>query len=87
MFALSQNYPNPFNPATTIEFSVARSGRATVTVYNGLGQIVGTLFDGPAEPGQVYQSKFDGTHLASGMYIYRLVSGGSVESKKFLLLR
>jgi hypothetical protein len=87
VFALSQNYPNPFNPATTIEFSVARSGRATVTVYNGLGQIVGTLFDGPAEPGQVYQSKFDGTHLASGMYIYRLVSGGSVESKKFLLLR
>jgi hypothetical protein len=56
-------------------------------VYNALGQIVGTLFDGTAEPGQVYQSKFDGTHLASGMYIYRLSAGGSVESRKFLLLR
>jgi M6 family metalloprotease-like protein len=87
MFSLKQNYPNPFNPATTIEFTVARIGRATVTVYNALGQIVGTLFDGTAEPGQVYQSKFDGTHLASGMYIYRLSAGGSVESRKFLLLR
>ncbi len=87
IFSLKQNYPNPFNPATTIEFTVARIGRATVTVYNALGQIVGTLFDGDAEPGQVYQSKFDGRHLASGMYIYRLSAGGSVESRKFLLLR
>jgi hypothetical protein len=87
VFALRQNYPNPFNPATTIEFTVARTGRATVTVYNALGQVVGTLFDGTAGPGQVYQSKFDGTNLASGMYIYRLSAGGSVESRKFLLLR
>jgi hypothetical protein len=87
VFSLSQNYPNPFNPVTTIEFTVARPGRATVTVYNGLGQIVGTLFDGAAEPGQVYQSQFDGTHLASGMYIYRLSAGGSVQSRRLLLLR
>jgi hypothetical protein len=66
---------------------VARSGRATVTVYDALGQIVGTLFDGTAEPGQVYHSTFDGTHLASGMYICRLNAGGSLETKKLLLLR
>jgi M6 family metalloprotease-like protein len=87
VFSLRQNYPNPFNPATVIEFSVARPGRATVTVFNSLGQIVGTLFDGYAEPGQAYQSKFDGTNLASGMYIYRLMAGGSVDSKRMLLLR
>ena len=87
VFALRQNYPNPFNPATTIEFTVARPGKATVTVYNGLGQIVGTLFDGIAVPGQVYLSKFDGTNLASGMYIYMLKSGGAVESRRLLLLR
>jgi hypothetical protein len=87
VFSLRQNYPNPFNPATVIEFSVARAGRATVTVYNSLGQIVGTLFDGYAVPGQAYQSKFDGANLASGMYVYRLMAGGSVESKRMLLLR
>jgi M6 family metalloprotease-like protein len=87
VFALRQNYPNPFNPATTIEFTVARPGKATVTVYNGLGQIVGMLFDGIAVPGQVYRSKFDGTNLASGMYIYMLNSGGAVESRRLLLLR
>ncbi len=87
VFALRQNYPNPFNPATVIEFSVALPGRATVIVYNGLGQVVGTLFDGDAEPGHVYRSRFDGTNLASGMYLYRLTAGRSVETKKFLLLR
>ena len=87
VFSLRQNYPNPFNPATTVEFTVARPGRATVIVYNGLGQIVGTLFDGNADPGQVYQSKFDGTNLASGMYICRLSAGGSVECRRLLLLK
>jgi hypothetical protein len=56
-------------------------------MYDALGQIVGTLFDGTAEPGQVYHSTFDGTHLASGMYICRLNAGGSLETKKLLLLR
>ena len=48
VFELSQNFPNPFNPATNIQFTVPRDGRATVKIYNALAQEVATLFDGEA---------------------------------------
>jgi hypothetical protein len=86
-FALHQNYPNPFNPTTEIRFSVAEQGRATLEVFNILGQKVATLFDGVAEAGQYYKLKFDAGRLASGVYLYRLQSAGQVQVRRLLLLR
>jgi hypothetical protein len=86
-FVLAQNYPNPFNPTTQIKFSVAVAGRATVEMFNVLGQKVKTLFNENAEPGRYYNLQVDGSNLASGVYFYRLQSGQSVESRKLMLLR
>ncbi|GEM_PF-3000966 len=86
-FNLEQNYPNPFNPTTEIKFSVAENGRATLKVFNILGQTVATLFDDVAEAGQYYKVKFDGSQLASGVYFYRLQSGQQSAMKKLLLLK
>jgi len=33
-------YPNPFNSATLIPYSIAQEQRATLTIYNLLGQPV-----------------------------------------------
>ncbi|MDD4052593.1 MAG: M4 family metallopeptidase, partial [candidate division Zixibacteria bacterium] len=46
-FSMSQNYPNPFNPTTTIEFQnpQTRPIKATIEVYNILGQQVRRVFD------------------------------------------
>ncbi|MBI3006254.1 MAG: T9SS type A sorting domain-containing protein, partial [Ignavibacteriales bacterium] len=71
-FALEPNYPNPFNPSTTIQFTVGTHGRASLQVYDVLGQRVATLFDNDAEPGRLYQVKFDASHLPSGVYFARL---------------
>lgn len=86
-FALKQNYPNPFNPETIVKFSVENTARATLEVYNVLGQKVATLFDEIAEAGQYYKVRLNGTSLASGMYIYRLQSGTRTDVKKMLLLK
>lgn len=86
-FSLLQNYPNPFNPTTEIQFSVAKSGRATLHVYNLLGQVVATLFDGVAETGKFYHVTVDGGHLASGMYLYRLTSADRSDIRKMLLVK
>ena len=86
-FALMQNYPNPFNPESEIKFSVEKSGRATLQVFNVAGQLVATLFDGVAEAGQYYHIRFGSSHLASGVYFYRLQSFNKTDVKKMLLMR
>ncbi|MBI5475037.1 MAG: T9SS type A sorting domain-containing protein [Ignavibacteriae bacterium] len=86
-FALKQNYPNPFNPETVIKFSVENTAKATIEIYNLLGQKVATLFDDVAEAGQYYKVRLNATSLASGMYIYRLQSGTRVDVKKMMLLK
>ena len=84
---LEQNYPNPFNPTTEIRFSVGESGRATLEVFNILGQKVATLFDDVAEAGQYYKIKFSAGNFASGVYLYKLQSGARGEVKKLVVLK
>jgi hypothetical protein len=85
-YALGQNYPNPFNPITSIEYQIARSGFVSLKVYDGLGQVVATLFEGEREPGS-YVAAFDGQNLASGVYLYRLTANTYVATKKLILMK
>jgi len=55
-------------------------------VYDILGNEVTTLVNEVKDAG-VYKLQFDGSNLASGMYIYQLQAGGLFESKKLLLLK
>jgi hypothetical protein len=86
-FTLAQDYPNPFNPSTTLEFTLERDGRATVRIYNMLGQEVATVFDQEAEAGRVYQAQFNAGRLTSGVYVSILESGGKRLRQKMLLLK
>jgi hypothetical protein len=87
VFSLLQNYPNPFNPATEIKFSVENTARATLEIYNVLGQKVVTLFDDVAEAGQYYRVRLNASSFATGLYVYRLQSGTRTAVKKMLLLK
>jgi hypothetical protein len=87
VFALNQNYPNPFNPKTDIQFTVPSDGRATLKIFNTLGQEVATLFDGAATAGEYHQATFDASQLASGIYFSRLEFNGKMQVKKMLLLK
>ncbi len=90
-FALSQNYPNPFNPATTITLSLPQESRVSLEVYDVTGRKVRALVDEPLSVG-VYKVIWEGRDesgepVSSGVYIYRVVAGGFVESRKMVLLR
>jgi pectinesterase len=86
-FTLSQNYPNPFNPTTAIEFTVRNNGRATLRVYNIVGQPVAELFNGEAEAGKLYLEKFDASRFASGIYFSVLQMGSRRLVHKMSLLK
>ena len=89
--ALSQNYPNPFNPATTIRFTTSGKTRATLEVYNTIGQNVRTLLDGYVDQGttNVMWDGYDnnGRQAASGVYFYKLTAENAEQVKKMILLR
>ena len=85
-FGLEQNYPNPFNPATMVRYTIEKDAHATLVLYNGLGEEVRRLVDGPTPAGQ-YTARIDGDRLASGVYFLRLNAGGKVATRKLTLLR
>ena len=87
VFRLHQNYPNPFNPSTEIRFTVAGRGNASLRVYNSVGQLVGTLFEGDVMPGKEYAASFVASGLASGAYFCRLEVGARAEVIRMLLVK
>jgi hypothetical protein len=87
IFALNQNYPNPFNPSTSISFSVAEEGMASLMIYSINGELVSSLFNEAAKPGQLYKVQFNASNLPSGIYFYRLTQGANVVTRKLTLLK
>jgi acetyl esterase/lipase len=92
-FSLGQNHPNPFNPSTIINYTVggARDQGSGVrgvslVVYDVLGREVAVLVNEKKAPGN-YQAVFNGSGLASGMYIYRLTAGTFMAAKKMLIVK
>jgi hypothetical protein len=85
-YALSQNYPNPFNPTTVIRFTVPQQTNVSLKVYDMLGREVAVLTDGDRPPGS-YAVQFDASRYSSGVYIYRLLAGSQVLTKKMTLLK
>jgi len=86
VYSLAQNYPNPFNPATTIKYSLAKSDRVKLAVYDLLGRQVASLVDGKQNAGD-YVVRFDAAALSSGMYFYRIETGSFTQVKKMMLLK
>ncbi|MFH1734827.1 MAG: right-handed parallel beta-helix repeat-containing protein [bacterium] len=79
-------YPNPFNPSTAISIQLSAFSEVNLSVFDISGRLVAELVDGWREAG-VHRVIFDGSGLASGVYIYRLSSQEFRVSGKTLLLR
>lgn len=93
-YELFQNYPNPFNPTTTIEYQlpgVEARFIVSLKVYDIIGREVIALVNEQQEPGY-YQKTFNASNLASGMYIYQLITTDGhnnkhIFKKKMMLMK
>jgi hypothetical protein len=83
---LYQNYPNPFNPTTKISFYLPQISTVKLRVINILGETVVTLINDELQSGN-HSFSFDGSHLASGIYLFTLESNQLMLSRKMLLLK
>lgn len=85
-FALLGVFPNPFNPMAVIRFALPEAARVTLAVYDISGRQVGSPINGWRDAG-THEVTFDGTHLASGIYLYRLQAANHLAVGKMLLLK
>jgi hypothetical protein len=85
-FSLNGATPNPFNPTTTISFTLPEVSRVHLNVYDMSGRLVTTLVNGQREAGS-HQVTFDGSNMASGIYLYTLTAGSHSATGKMVLLK
>ena len=85
-YSLSSNYPNPFNPQTKIKFDVPKASFTKLIIYDLLGREVAELVNEELKPG-TYEADWDGSNFSSGVYFYKIISEGFVETKKMVLMK
>ena len=85
-FQILQNHPNPFNAATTISYSLPEQGEVVISIYNLLGQLVDTVFEGTRDAGE-HTVTWDASDHPSGVYFARLKTGERTENIKMVLLK
>ncbi len=95
-FVLEQNLPNPFGgslaPRTQIAFTLPNNSAVRIRVFNVLGQLVRTLFDGNLPAGRYRSFAWDGTNdlqqpVAGGVYFYEVATALGAARNKMLLVR
>ena len=88
---LAQNAPNPFNSQTVLAYFLPAPSSAHLEVFTLTGQRVAVLHQGLQQAGyhRLHWNGRDdaGRPVASGMYLYRLVTVEGVLTRKLILLR
>ena len=85
-YQLAQNFPNPFSSETIISFSIPRSEKATLKIYNLKGKEITTLFSGRMPAGS-HSFTWDGSDMKSGIYVYQLRTKTNVFTKRMLFIK
>jgi predicted outer membrane repeat protein len=85
-FTLYQNYPNPFNSSTRIKYDLPDNGQVELAIFNLSGQKIITLFSGYQLAG-TYSYLLDIKKLASGLYLYKIMTPEYSQSKRLLVVK
>jgi len=86
-FTLENPYPNPFDGTTTVRFSVETAQAVTLTLIDGVGREIRTLYAGTPNAGAVQTVTVDGADLPAGVYTVRLEGNGVSASKRITLVK
>ncbi len=84
---LNQNYPNPFNPTTQITYELANPANVSLDIYSVTGKKIMTLENNRFRQAGTHTVSFEGSSLASGIYIYQLKAGDQVFTRKMTLIK
>jgi hypothetical protein len=84
--ALRALFPSPARGSVTLRYELSESSPARIEIYNLLGQHVRTVLDRRQRGGR-YEETLDLSGLASGTYLVRLTTGGTVQTERLTVVR
>jgi len=85
-FNLISANPNPFNPSTVIRYQMPDARFVSLKVYDTTGRLVAILVDGMRDAG-THEATFDGSNLASGIYLAHIEAGPYSATQKLVLMK
>lgn len=85
-FKLHSNYPNPFNPSTNIRYELPQQSPVRIEVFDVVGRRIALLVDATQQSG-TYTVQFDGSGIASGLYLLRFQAGRFNETRQITLIK
>ena len=92
-YGLYANYPNPFNPNTQISFALHEASNVDLIIYDAKGRKIKKLLMGENIPAdQIIRIDWNGTdeyqkEVASGVYLYRLITKDREYTKKMMMIK
>jgi len=90
-FELKPNYPNPFNPQTNIPFTINKTQKVKLEVYNISGQLVKTIINAAFAAGSYTASwnTLDNNNnaISSGIYFIRLSGEKTNMTRQIILIK
>lgn len=81
---LLEIYPNPASAITVIPVQTKGRARGSLLVYNGLGQLVQTIFEGDIPAGETNYF-LDASEYVPGAYFVKLQTDGQLSMKKLVV--
>jgi hypothetical protein len=85
-YYLLQNYPNPFNPSTKIRFAVPERSNVKISLHDVLGNELDVILNEEVNPG-IKEIALNGTELASGVYLVRMIANNFQQTIKISLIK
>jgi len=85
-FGIYSAFPNPFNSTTVIKYGLPETRRINLAVYDLTGRKMLSLYTGQQIAG-IHQIAFEGTSLASGVYLIKLTGSGNISQWKVVLMK
>ena len=85
-YSLAQNFPDPFADETAIEYTVPIVTHVSLQIFDMTGKFVAALAEGEFNAG-TYRAVFRAGNIPSGVYYYRMESGGFIAQRRMLLVK
>ncbi|MBE0570813.1 MAG: T9SS type A sorting domain-containing protein [Ignavibacteriaceae bacterium] len=90
-FQIIGNYPNPFNPSTTIVFTLPKTDKVVISIYNVLGEEIIKLADREFISGKNevtwYRTDQKVSAAESGIYFYTIKYQDRIQTGKMVLTK